>query len=541
MNTEVNLDRARSLVPVVDRTQDGCRVMEPTVERSHRYQSLDVWRGVACLMVVVHHAAVAVEWDRSHGPGLEGWLRRGVLGLLGLGLGPPLFFVMSGYCVAANIDSLRRKQANPLGFLAKRLWRIFPPYWVALLGFVAVIVGLDALGLNRLHGGLLGLEQTSPATLTRAQWLGNITLTESWRPLLGGDEANIFTRIAWSLCYQEQFYLVCFLVLLAAPRRFHTALAATTAAILGVYLLAFDSGSLYRLDGTFPVLWHEFAVGLAVYWRFQQALPRRARWGIDLGLAGLLVVAVLGESDSTVNAAALGLVLIGLRRWDGPIAGLPGLAPLRACGRRCYSIYLVHLPICTVGNHCLYECGVTGFWARVLVMVPLVTLASVGAGWVFYHAVESRFLQLPDLRRARSAWADGTEAIFRGWDSCRLPSAGRPGLRLLALGAAVAAVVVVPPATAARVQGLPSGTAAVVGPGPGAWVMGRTAGCPAHRPSSRGPADVVARAGRPTPRRGGAGVRAVSMTASLRARRGSGSPRSKLASTAPDGRGPGRI
>jgi len=27
------------------------------------------------------------------------------------------------------------------------------------------------------------------------------------------------------------------------------------------------------------------------------------------------------------------------------------LAPLRACGRRCYSIYLAHLPVTVVVNH----------------------------------------------------------------------------------------------------------------------------------------------------------------------------------------------
>ena len=53
-----------------------------------------------------------------------------------------------------------------------------------------------------------------PQDLSAAQWLGNVTLTESWRHLVGGGPQEIFTRVAWSLCFEEQFYFLCFAVLL---------------------------------------------------------------------------------------------------------------------------------------------------------------------------------------------------------------------------------------------------------------------------------------------------------------------------------------
>ncbi len=56
---------------------------------------------------------------------------------------------------------------------------------------------------------------------------------------------------------------------------------------------------------------------------------------------------------------------------------------MRACGHRCYSIYLIHLPICTVGTEALIQLGCRGFWTRALVVAPLVALAGVGAGWLF--------------------------------------------------------------------------------------------------------------------------------------------------------------
>src|SRR4051812_24406371 len=52
-------DRTRGRVSFDVQTQ-VTEAMKPPVERSPRYLSLDVWRGLACLMVVVHHAAVAV-------------------------------------------------------------------------------------------------------------------------------------------------------------------------------------------------------------------------------------------------------------------------------------------------------------------------------------------------------------------------------------------------------------------------------------------------------------------------------------------------
>jgi peptidoglycan/LPS O-acetylase OafA/YrhL len=102
--------------------------------------------------------------------------------------------------------------------------------------------------------------------------------------------------------------------------------------------------------------------------------------------------------DSTVKAAGFGLVLIALRPWDERFAGCRWLEPLRACGRRCYSIYLAHLPVCVVGSLGLYELGLRGFWVRALVTVPAVSAAALGAGWLFYRWVEQQFTDLPGLR-----------------------------------------------------------------------------------------------------------------------------------------------
>src|SRR2546423_626648 len=73
--------------------------------RNPRYISLDIWRGAACLAVVLSHSMIYL--------GAQTLSNRGdqiiaALGRLG-GWGVWLFFVISGYCIAATSDSTRRQ------------------------------------------------------------------------------------------------------------------------------------------------------------------------------------------------------------------------------------------------------------------------------------------------------------------------------------------------------------------------------------------------------------------------------------------------
>jgi len=372
-------------------------------EVNPRYQLLDVWRGIACLMVVVHHAGYALHWSDAGDSSLRWWI---VYVANRLSLGVPLFFVISGYCILASVDGIRRKGGSPWTFLGRRLWRIYPPYWMALLFFITVVACLDAVGGYSLHYGDHAVTLDSPSVLDWPSWLGNITLTETWRPHVWGPERDIYTGIAWSLCFEEQFYFLCFLVLLLAPKRVYPVLLLITAVSVGLRLGVWEWGRLVALRGVFPLLWHQFAIGLAVYYRLNVAETPRARRAVDLGLAAVLLAALVGTERETVTAAAFGLALIALKRWDYKADTLGWLQPFRACGRRCYSIYLAHLPVVVVGNLGLYQLGLTGFWTRVLVMIPLVSVVSVAVSWGFFALIETHFLNPPPAlggRRPRPA------------------------------------------------------------------------------------------------------------------------------------------
>lgn len=373
--------------------------MDAPLARDPRYHSLDVCRGLICLWVVLEHASVALWPGSLEATGWEGWLRWGLTGPFRLYLGAPLFLVISGYCIAASVDSARRRGTTALQFLRRRFLRIFPTYWMALLLCLVVVAGLDFAGLGRLHRGGYAIELASPRDLGLAQWIGNLTLTEIWRPRFWGTSEAVYTRVAWSLCYQEQFYVVCFVLLLATPRRLYRAMAGLTGAVVLFRILAWDSGMLFRLHGLFPELWHEFAIGLAVYYHLNACTTAWVRRGIELGIAGLLVLALATGLTSTVATALFGLILIVLRRWDGRLESLRWLDPVRACGKRSFSMYLVHLPVCVVTSAVLTELGLTAFWSRALVVMPLATLAAVGVTWVFFHHVERRFIEAAGAHR----------------------------------------------------------------------------------------------------------------------------------------------
>ena len=98
----------------------------------------------------------------------------------------------------------------------------------------------------------------------------------------------------------------------------------------------------------------------------------------------MLAVAIAGESESAFHAAAFGLLLIAMRPLDARLAAMRVLGPIRACGRRCYSIYLVHLPVCIMAVAACRTMLPESFWARTFVALPLASALGLLTAWGFY-------------------------------------------------------------------------------------------------------------------------------------------------------------
>lgn len=365
---------------------------------SPRYALLDAGRGVACLMVVVHHASSVLQDDDAVGSPLRAW----VADLLYKGnLGVTLFFVISGYCIAASADAHRRQEHPPLTFLRRRVRRIYPPYWASILITLALVVGLDLAGLSWLHQGDHAVGIDPPSALSFSQWVGNVTLTETIREHFGGPERSLFTVVSWSLCYEEQFYFLCFLALVFAPRRLFPILLGLTIGSLGLVIAAKLTHQWYRVYGLFPALWHDFAVGIAVYYRLNRAARAWGRRLLDGALVAMAAVALIVGNEDALVSATFGLLLVFLSPHDRALASSRWLAPLMACGHRSYSIYLIHLPFVGLVALGLVALGLTSYEVRLFLVLPLSAIAGVLAGWALFHTVETRFLNPPLARRPR--------------------------------------------------------------------------------------------------------------------------------------------
>jgi peptidoglycan/LPS O-acetylase OafA/YrhL len=407
---------------------------------SARYRTLDAWRGLACLMVVVSHAAVFA----SHDPAVS---EHGVWGAFvaacgWMVVGVPLFFVISGYCIAATADATIARGGSVGGYFARRFRRIFPPYLAAV-----ALVAVFALVVERVASpGLVGAEfgpiapVPDPATLSPLQWLTNLTLTESWRPLVDPSRPNRYQiGPAWTLCYEEQFYAVTGVVLLVARRWFFAGCLAVTAVVVAGVLTRWNG---VDFTGTFlDGRWLMFAAGVGVYW----AVTREGRVRRILVVVGLLAglgyalrepatfvdtrfYDPIAEPREQAPAFAFALLLLLLKRWDGGIAASGVGKRLGAVGAYSYSLYLVHYPICIAVGHLALRAGVTDPRAVLFGVVPVcVGLSVVVAQW-FYARVESKCLN--NAKSPGTAVPGLSAAFSTGVSSCRTrPSAcaGAPG------------------------------------------------------------------------------------------------------------------
>lgn len=317
-------------------------------------------------------------------------------------LGVPMFFVISGYCISATADAHRRQKRKIGDYFARRMRRIVPPYWCALaVTLLAVCLFDGALRLGLFTDSIAGFP--APASLTAWQWLGNITLSESWRYLFVGGHPSYFLGHAWTLFYEEQFYIVSGLILALAPRRFFGAAALVTAFALVTRHAAPWAGIPVQgsfLDGH----WLMFAAGILVYYRLNYA----TKLGQRLCDAALIVALAYALRDfdqvrtlpnsldaNLLVAVVFALLIVALRRWDATLAESALTRPFRFCGTICYSLYLIHWPICKAISHLWYEADVRGPWASVLVVVPSCMAASVVAGFAFHKLVERHFLNAP--------------------------------------------------------------------------------------------------------------------------------------------------
>lgn len=341
-----------------------------------------MWRGIASFGVLIHHL----------------YSQKGLFTSFYLFV--QVFFVISGYCLAAAAERALASGMTFGQFMRRRVRRIAPPYLASCL-FAMVLLGaggvISGVGFRRL---------TVPwwhyaANLTMTQWLylpahgGAQTGTVPWAtPVIG-----FLSPTYWSLNYEEQFYLIMAHGLVAGLRsRWVFAMGGITAVAL-----ALNAWHPRTFTGLFFDYWIEFAVGIAVYVRLCMPRSKRANHLFDAIFASAIVVAFAlaarrGELVFDANkrqmvgqlafCVAYGGLLIAVRPADDWVGRSNWSRPLMWLGTFSYSLYLIHYPLISAAKD--FTASVPP--AHEMVVLPLIGAAILAVSYGFHRLFEEPFL-----------------------------------------------------------------------------------------------------------------------------------------------------
>ena len=361
-------------------------------DASRRLYGLDTLRAIAILIVLIYHYRVVVSREP-----LFGFISQ--LGWTGV----DLFFVLSGYLIGNQVLGalVRREDFSLRRFYARRFFRTLPNYFVvlALCLLVPMLNGKD----------------TAPL------W-SFLTFTQN----LAMRPGETFTH-SWSLCIEEQFYLLFPLVALLLLRHYRSPVAAwwllagcsLGAMALRAVMLSRHGGaeiggldyyqyiyytSVTRFDELLP------GIAIALLKNFhRETFERLLAHGQKLLVAGLVLVAFAFYGFETYwYRSGIGVDYFwtacgySLLAWGFALLVLSALSPaswlhrVRIPGAASvalwsYAIYLIHKPLFKLLKAPLATAGfdVDGYAGMAIIM-----LAGIAAGWLLFRTVETPFMQM---------------------------------------------------------------------------------------------------------------------------------------------------
>ncbi|HEX6535030.1 MAG TPA: acyltransferase [Gemmatimonadaceae bacterium] len=391
-----------------------------TAPSSERIPVLDGVRGLAILLVLVNNAYPEVPVS----PGLDTIARN----ISDFGWpGVDLFFVLSGFLITGILCDTKGGEGYFGRFYARRVVRIFPLYYAALLIFLVVLPGLGFADAFQLHQ--LRLERWYYWS-----YLANVGLA------LHGN-TRFETMQFWSLAVEEQFYLLWPLIVLLFERRRLIALCIVAMCASLALRFAWRWAGLsdewvYLL---LPFRIDSLAVGamIALALRGPGGLDQLARaarpvwrWMAPVGF-GLVALYELTRDDRAsialqvvgypAIALAFGALLVRTLAApsDARLARFFGSGAMRFFGRYSYGMYVLYGVVLVLLRHWVW-------WVREvppvlgsriptgLAILFLTTALTIPTALLSWHLLEKRFLALKRLfpyDRARESGIGNRESI----------------------------------------------------------------------------------------------------------------------------------
>lgn len=370
-----------------------------------RIVELEGLRGIAILLVTIHHF-----WPDS-GAFFARWEPLAHLGWVGV----DLFFVISGFLIGGILLDTRQDARYFGHFYARRVLRIFPLYYLLVLSLFLVVPTGQAV-LHQLSYGEADFVRESGSPVWYLLFAGNI------RESITGVEPAYMLAPLWSISIEEQFYLLCPLLVRwldpPALRRVLAALMALSPLFRLATLLLFPENeriqylsTLSRLDNLGAGVW------LAVAARSGFAPSARALSLLlpALTAAGALIF-VLGGFDRTASFCRifgysfLALYFYVVVAWALRFRGRAASSALRMrwlvyLGGICYGLYILQRPseVLLVKGLELLSVDIERFG---LVSLLAKTLFAVLVAHLSFRVLES------PINRLKSRFVSGRHPLF---------------------------------------------------------------------------------------------------------------------------------
>ncbi len=358
--------------------------MKKTDKRIH---GLDVLRSAAIIFVFLYHYVVFVSRQPTFGFIDEiGWV------------GVDLFFVLSGYLIGHQIFSpiANQREFSFKIFYYRRLLRTLPTYLFVL----SVYFLIPSFRENAILPPLWKF----------------LTFTQNFGLQIG----TAFSH-AWSLCVEEQFYLILpVIALLMGKKSIHYTWVVLFGLLLTGIILRSALWVYYtqHTNNHFRTLYYTkiyycsfcrldelvFGVAIAILRNFHKDIwVKITKKGNLILLFGIISSGVTFylfiHYHYSLLMTAIGYPLLGISFAALTIAALssnsylykiriPGASTLAVWS---YAIYLIHKPVSVIIYRELSKFGVD---ASSLVAILTISLASIFGGWLLYICVETPFLKL---------------------------------------------------------------------------------------------------------------------------------------------------
>ena len=283
---------------------------------STRIAQVDALRAIAALLVLVIHATEIFK-QSALATGSGDWLHRLAHALDFGRIGVVVFFIISGYVIAGTLDN---PATTPRRFVVRRLFRLYPLYWLSIAGACLFLV---------------------PGPIDAGTLVANITML----PTLFGKEP--YMGLYWTLETELAFYVLALLLWTAGVLHRGRVLLAMEALLIAVFagfMFGWIPAPGVLSWKALPLHLSFMAIGLLAYlWKrdgaFAPVLAAIAMALIPSAYALARFFASGGADDLRWGASYPIAVLVFM---GGLNARVPGTRALASVGLVSYSIYLLH-------------------------------------------------------------------------------------------------------------------------------------------------------------------------------------------------------